>query len=200
MDKFPQNRRLTILNWFPYQEKQRVKITAYSLIWYLTLTGTHLSLSHSLIPVLIFNQMIIGKSWVSENQYTHINKKVADGVSIHSRGREWSLPCTINISIFIQNIKCILRVEELMHLNSTAQFCTAEWETFFTVIDKGHSSKWWDLEIVIYFGLECKSTICQKKKKKVVEACFINTLLLFLDYTPVEAHIWNDTSDMLYTR
>lgn len=39
-----------------------------------------------------------------------------------------------------------------------------------------------------------------EEKKKVVEACFINSLLLFLDYTPVEAHIWNDTSDMLYTR
>jgi len=31
-------------------------------------------------------------------------------------------------------------VEELTHINSTAEFCTAGWETFFTVIDKGHSS------------------------------------------------------------
>lgn len=34
----------------------------------------------------------------------------------------------------------------------------------------------------------------------MVEACFINILLLFLDYTPVGAHNWNDTSDRLYIR
>lgn len=35
-------------------------------------------------------------------------------------------------------------------------------------------------------------------RKNVVEACFVNILLLFLEYTLAEVHMWNDTSDRLY--
>lgn len=41
----------------------------------------------------------------------------------------------------------------------------------------------------IFWARVQKHYLPEEKKKKVVEACFINTLLLFLDYTPVEAHI-----------
>lgn len=103
------------------------------------------------------------------------------------------MPGTISVSIFIQG-KILLKGGRNYVHKFQLNFALQGKRHFSQLLIKdipATSEIWISLCILGY------SAKVLSARKNVVEACFINILLLFLDYTPVEAHICNDTSDSL---